>query len=582
MISIIDFNQRKLPSGKARYLERIGPISIFADTLQLLNRDRLLNRLQLKNDVSDAFLIMSLFLKLGDDFVGELLGVFSFVLFDEKKETAYLARDRLGLAPLYYQMDQGVCLIANRVESIISHPLSIQKIDDSLVAEWLITGHVLNKEKTFFSSIKKCPRATLLKVDQKSIAYHVYWDYKNIVPLTYKHEHDYVEHLKSLLSLVIQDRMKLEGASAAHSSGGLDSSVIAIIAGRIAIKNHQAFHTFNWCKPDSLEDPASHEWMDARNIAEAEGFLHHEIGIKAESIVHYLMHHDISQHGTTTFEYEKAVLNQANALGIKQIFSGFGGDEILTSRFKDMHYQDIHKLRWMKVFRRLAMERAPDKRLFYLKVARDFLRTFKNSFFQKNPYTAFNHKRLLLAQGLMKPEFAHFVSSRYPATEEFNENSISDLQYEYLSSGYLEERMETWDQLGSKFGIHYTYPYLDQRIVEFGLSIPSTLYFKHGQSRYLYKKAIQDFIPETLHKKNKPLETNRVKQLIREEAKALRDPQVLDMIAASDSPYIDTHILIKQCREIDSLDLNHLETSIPMIRSMMQATMMLNINKKNI
>jgi asparagine synthetase B (glutamine-hydrolysing) len=142
--------------------------------------------------------------------------------------------------------------------------------------------------------------------------------------------------------------------------------------------------------------------------------------------------------------------------------------------------------------------------------------------------------------------------------------------------------METWDQLGSKFGIDYTYPYLDQRIVEFGLSIPSTLYFKHGQSRYLYKKAIQDFMPEALHKKIKSQETIRAKQLIREGASALHDPQVLDMIAASDSPYIDTHILIKQCREIDTLDLNHLETSIPIIRSLIQATMMLNINKKNL
>jgi asparagine synthase (glutamine-hydrolysing) len=71
-------------------------------------------------------------------------------------------------------------------------------------------------------------------------------------------------------------------------------------------------------------------------------------------------------------------------------------------------------------------------------------------------------------------------------------------QIELLRSGHLQYRMESWAAHGADFGLAYEYPLLDRRIIEFALSIPDHLYFKHGWKRWLYRTATEGVLPDSV------------------------------------------------------------------------------------
>ncbi|MBN2770079.1 MAG: hypothetical protein JXR90_05210, partial [Spirochaetes bacterium] len=124
--------------------------------------------------------------------------------------------------------------------------------------------------------------------------------------------------------------------------------------------------------------------------------------------------------------------------------------------------------------------------------------------------------------------------------------SIIEKQHFYINLGYHQERLESWAALGRKAGIRYVYPYLDKRIVEFALAIPSFLYSKVGQSHYLYRQAILQYLPSFLLNKIKPSEKHRVKKFFYEIYKSMLDDNIKSMIDKFDSPYIDKEKYLKQ------------------------------------
>lgn len=130
------------------------------------------------------------------------------------------------------------------------------------------------------------------------------------------------------------------------------------------------------------------------------------------------------------------------------------------------------------------------------------------------------------------------------------EESILKIQHRLINSGYHQERFESWAALGRKLGINYAYPYLDKRIIEFALSLPSSLYFKNEQSRYLYKLSTENYLPSFMLDKRKPSETNRVTSILDKIFQTLTTNEILIKIKNSNSIYIDHEQYLQQYLEI--------------------------------
>jgi len=463
----------------------------------------------------------------------------------------------MGVRPLYYHSNDAFFLVSDCIEVILAHPEVSQTLNDTVVAEFALKGWVFNQQETFFTSIRKCPRATSLNVTKGGMVSHEYWDIKEIKPLRYDTEEEYVEHLKELIETVIADRIDAAYPVSAHMSGGLDSSVIATIAGRMwKEKGNETFYTYNWCRPGPDDDPEWHEWGDARKIAEIEGFEHEEIDCNAEEIKKTLLTHDIRTDGTTMFTYERVLLPEAQAKGIRLILSGFGGDEILTARFKDTHIDKIRHGCFISAWQALKNELSKDRRYNTLRLPYRYLKLITKSMipnkFRQNKTSKTVEKIISMSLEMLQDDFGHYALSRYSNEfSPFHEN-IREKQLYYINLGFHQERLENWTALGRKFGIRYTYPYLDKRIVEFALSVPSYLYLKDGLSHYLYRQIIKLYLPTFMIKKRKPSETYRVKNLLYEIHKAMIDDDIAKMIHGYDSRYIDHDKYFKQYIETTS------------------------------
>lgn len=538
-------------------MEIDGNLYCFTGDVRLDNRSELIEQLKITDKKpSNAELIIRAYLKWGEEtFADRLLGDFSFAIYDVSSGALLCVRDHMGVRPLYYHIDDALFLVSDSIEVILSHPEVSQALNDTVVAEFALKGWVFNQQETFFTAISKCPRATSLKVTKEGMVSHEYWDIKDIKPLHYDTEEEYVNHLRDLIETVIADRIDSAYPVSAHMSGGLDSSVIATIAGRMwKAKGNETFHTYNWCRPGPDDDPEWHEWGDARKIAEIEGFEHSEIDCNADELKKTLLTHDIRTDGTTMYEYERILLPQAQAKGVRLILSGFGGDEILTARFRDTHIDKIRKGKFIAAWKGLKTELPKNKKLNSLRFPYRFFRLLLKSLLPKSYRNRELNKtiknRVYENASMLKDHFANYaLSKRYidPFTD--IEESILEIQYGLIDSGYHQERMESWAALGRKFGINYAYPYLDKRIVEFALSIPSSLYFKNEQSRYLYRLSTEKYLPAFMLNKRKPLETSRVTNAINKIFEAITVDEILAIINNSNSPYVDNEKYLRYYNE---------------------------------
>lgn len=555
-----------------------------AGKFRLDNRRDICRRLNLPEGISDNQLIAEGYCQLGTQVINKmLLGDFAYALYDAQKRMLMLVRDPLGVTPLYYHVRDEVCLVATSLDILLAEVGCVGAVDDGVVADWLMCGHVHHQKDTFFKNIKKVPRASQLIIhDRHSIQREVYWSVDDVAPLRYTNEAHYVEHLHDLLETVVHDRLDMDEITGAHSSGGLDSTPIALMAGRHCQANGHHFYTYNWCKPDTKDGAFCHEWDDARIVSKNAGFIHHEVGVDANDLEFSLLNHNIARDGSTMFEYERRLLVRAQADGVKRIFSGFGGDELLTSRFRDRHAIALRQGQLLHVLRRLIQESDPAQSMYLPRLALNFARQLRQAWWpapkEKQAWFQQQQKRYEACRSLIKPDFAAFAADQGASDGAlFLAETIAEKQHLMLNMGYHQERMESWAILGERHGVRYVYPYLDKRIVEFAFALPAEWYYRKGRPRYLYTKALGDALPESLRNKPKLPESERVRMLVQQRIFALSRPAVLERVAARCSAYVDTGILVKRLQALATCNPADWQALIPEVRALSYAVHLLNV-----
>lgn len=552
---------------------------------RLDNRDELLGRLGLPPSATDAELIVRAYLAFGASHPEPLLGDFAYALFDARDRRLWLVRDHMGVIPLYYHRAGDLCIASPSLHAMLTQPDIPRDLDDGIVAEWCMNGHVFNQVDTFHVAIKKVPRATRLRLAATTRQASVYWSPDDVAPLVETREPVLVEQLRELLDTAILCRLGTTGGQAAHLSGGLDSTPIAIVAGRACRQQGRDFHTWNWCRPEAGDDVEWHEWADARRVAQAEGFIHREIEITPDTLLEVLLHHDPARDGTTLFSYERLVVRQAHADGITRIFSGFGGDEILSTRSRDRHSRALRSGRFLYVLRRLLLESDLGRPSSLPRMIQRFALLLRNAWWATPPVWLSTVQSLESKArsnlGLLRPEFAaHASQFIHDVRDVFLAENIHSRQIAYIGLGYHQERIESWAMLGERHGIDYVYPFLDKRLVEFALALPEEWYFRRGQSRYLYRQALDDCLPEEIKTKGKPTEPKRVRHFTKQCRAALLHPKTLERIASCASPYIDTGTVWRKLEKLRLADPLLSEQHVPDSVTLFKCVLALNWTDK--
>ena len=183
--------------------------------------------LQLKANARDEELILSAYEKWGEDCVRHLTGDFAFAIWDERSQRLFCARDHFGVKPFFYTYIDGNFSFSSTLNDL--RPGVSNTLNEIAVGDYLLFGVNQDNSTTIFKDIQRLPPGHTLTVANNKITIRRYWTPSLTAGVRYRDNESYVEHFREILSRAVRDRLHTDRV-AISMSGGLDSTSLAAIA----------------------------------------------------------------------------------------------------------------------------------------------------------------------------------------------------------------------------------------------------------------------------------------------------------------------------------------------------------------
>ncbi len=465
---------------------------------------------------SDTEVLVHLYEEYGEKFATHLNGQFAIALWDKRKRTLLLVRDRVGICPLYYtRSENGVFLFGSEIKSIFCHPVVHPEFDFTGL-EQVFTLWVPVPPRTVFKGITELRPGHLLKVTAETEQLICYW--KLSFPNKGQYEQKPLEYYKKQLQELLYDAVKLRLRSdvpvAAYLSGGLDSSVISALVKKY---HNRDLITFSVSFNDSAFDERNFQnamvqflKTDHRNVEVS----YRDIGKEFSEVI---WHSEIPLIRTAPAPLF-ALSGLVHGNHIKVVLTGEGADEIFGGYniFKENRIRRF----WAK-FPSSRLRPALLSRI-YPYVGTDKDNRFWQSFFKKqltdttNPF--YSHLIRWFNTSRIKKFFAQKYRSSFDMQnihEELvafadpqivNWDPLCQAQYIEISlfmSGYLLSSQG--DRMMMGHSVEGRFPYLDHKIIEFASLIPPQFKLNLLNEKYILKKAFVEIVPpEVLTRPKQP------------------------------------------------------------------------------
>lgn len=237
---------------------------------------------------SDVDVLPHLYEEYGDDFVLHLEGIFAIALYDRKKHRLVLARDRLGVKPLYYTRTPSGVAFASELKAFASMPDFPKRINEHAVWDYLSFGYI-PAPQCIFKNVTRIPAATKVVFEEEKIIQEVYWD----IPPVSEHFTDHreaAEEVGRLLQDAVSCRLHGNLPIGLMLSGGMDSGLLLHILSSLDLRQEE-LHTY--CA--TFSESGFNEGAQAKFHAARAGAIHHEALVTPDSVTqlpHLVWHLD--------------------------------------------------------------------------------------------------------------------------------------------------------------------------------------------------------------------------------------------------------------------------------------------------
>jgi asparagine synthase (glutamine-hydrolysing) len=247
--------------------------TITADA-RLDNRADLLAKLGCRDGnrpIGDGELILRAYLKWGEECPKQLLGDFAFAIWDEQEQMLFCARDQMGMRQLIYAHRPGEAFIfASEPGSVIRHPAVPTDRNEARIADFLFGLEDVDLTSTFYRHVHRLPPAHALSVTRDRLRIERYWTLTMPAMLRLSSDAEYAEAFREVLTGAVESRLRSNKPVGAMLSGGMDSTTVAALAGKILSESDKApLKTYSVARADPAtctETAAIHEAMQIRGI----------------------------------------------------------------------------------------------------------------------------------------------------------------------------------------------------------------------------------------------------------------------------------------------------------------------------
>lgn len=437
-------------------------------------------------------------------------GMFAIALWDSRRERFYLVRDRIGVKPLYYTIRGGALIYASEIKAILQHPLVSRDIDPEALYHYL-TFVTTPAPSTLFAGIHKIPGGTILEFDaQGRVTERTYWD--PIVPRPAKPptEAEAIDTIRTLLREAVQKRMIADVPFGVFLSGGIDSSTnVALMAEAM----NRPVDTFT---VGFKQDEAYNELEYARQIARQFNTNHHEVLIDQQDLIDFLpqliFHQDepIADPVCVPLYYVSKLVRDSGTIVVQV---GEGSDELFCGYNSYMMFLNTYRRAWryLELFpvglRKLGYALATPLMNWTGKGRfNDFLRraaTGEDLFWGGAIAFYESDKHQLLTdhyrQSLGNPTSWRVVRRYLDRIQNAKDaDFLESMIYLELKLRLSELLLMRVDKITMATSVEARVPFLDHKLVEYAMNIPTDVKVKNGTAKYILKKAVEGIIPHNI------------------------------------------------------------------------------------
>lgn len=474
---------------------------------------------------SDTETILYAYQEYGIEFVHKLLGMFGIALWDERRQRLILARDRIGIKPLYYSAINGSFIFGSEIKSILQHPSAVREMDEAALEHYL-TFLIPPAPMTMFKTIFKLEPGHVMTVEANGeIRNEQYWSpvatsqpsinfdgeptprsvflEKEFI----RSEEACIDTIRRLLKQSIKDRMMSDVPFGVFLSGGIDSSTNVALMAELMNRPVDTFSV-------GFRDLEKYNELGyARQIANEFKTNHHEVIIDQKDAFAFLpkliFHQDEPLADPVCIPlYFVSKLARDNGTIVVQV--GEGSDEQFAGyswmKRELTFYRTLWK--WFGILPGAARKAVLNLATAVLKpkqsyLALDYIRKSaeKDELFWGGAINFTEmHKRAFLARrssGPLPQQLAH----------RWHEEILRvDPDADYLKRMiYLEFRhrlpellLMRVDKVAMATSVEARVPFLDHRMVEYSMNIPQSYKLKNGETKYILKKAVEGIIPRNI------------------------------------------------------------------------------------
>jgi len=494
-LSIIDLSEQAnqpMSSQNGRYMivfnGEIYNYQEIAEKLQITPRTH-----------SDTEIILEAFAQKGTACVQLFNGMFAFAIYDTQKQELYLCRDRIGKKPIYYFWNGHHFAFASELKALMKFPFIKKDLNYTAIEDFLHLGYI-PRPHTIYEDISKMYSGYWLKVSKKGLEENMYWDIQACIRKdNLKNEEEATTQFQSLLESSVKYRLISDVPLGVFLSGGIDSSLVAALAQKQSSLPIQTFSI-------GFEEEKYNEAPFAKKVANFLKTNHNELIVstkQAKELIPQLI--DIyDEPFADSSAVPTLLVSEFAKKQVSVVLGGDGGDELFLG---------YGMYQWAKRLKN------PIIRLLRMPIAQLLKLQPQNSSYKKASKLFSYPKRKKLASHIFSQEQFLFSQAeveslvKFPITnyepllatqfglmncDPMLQQSLFDLQY-YLQDDLLVKV----DRATMRFGLEARSPLLDYRIIEFALNLDTSLKFRNKQSKYLLKKILYQYVPETYFQRPK-------------------------------------------------------------------------------
>ena len=440
----------------------------------------------------------------------KLRGMFSFAIWDERKKSLFCARDRFGIKPFYYTVIDNNFYFASEIKALIPFLPEIET-DMGSLAEYFTFQFTLG-ENSLFSGVKQLLPGHCLCIKDGTIDILKYWDIHYEIDFEHR-DHFFTRRLVELVDDSVQLHLRSDVPVGSYLSGGIDSSLIAILASQYNKKNKDAFH-------GKFIDAPEYDESYYAKIAAEDGHLNlFEIEITAQNFLdninNVIYHLDFPVAGPGSFP-QYLVSNLASQ-NVKVVLGGQGGDEIfggyaryllayfeqcikaaIDDNYKDGNYivtieSIIPNLPILQEYKPLIQNFWCED--IFEKLDKRYLRLIDRS---SDINDEINW--MLLDRKSVYDSFSKLFNSEVNVEHEAYFDSMTHFDFKTL----LPALLHVEDRMSMAHGLESRVPLLDHPLVEFLATVPADIKFEGGRLKRLIKKTYLDTLPsEIINRRDK-------------------------------------------------------------------------------